>query len=200
MSTIRMLGLDPSLTNTGWAVLDVDTETLEITGVRAMDTIVTAPSKNKKVRKSSDKLERARTIAKTIAQVIREHDIKIATSEVPSGAQSANAAFAFGIVTGILASLSVPVIEVSPSEVKVAACGSKIADKEDIMRWAVDKTTDCPVKWKTSKKANEFEIEYEGGYVTKTMEHQADAIAAGEAAIQSEQFRQIAGILASVLS
>lgn len=201
MTKIRILGLDPSLAATGWAVLEVDCNNCSVTSVLDMGTITSAPSKVKKVRKSSDKLARSRAIAKRLDQVIKEYDIKVATSEIPSGAKSASAAFAFGIVTGLVASLPIPVIEVTPTEVKLAACGNKIADKEDIMRWAITVTEGSPAHslWKTGNVKNEFEIELGGKYLTKTMEHQADAIAVGKACADSEPFRQMAGVLSSVL-
>lgn len=202
MTVIRILGLDPSLANTGWAVLDVDTESREIVSVRAHGTIVTEKTKNKQVRKSSDDLARARTTAQTLAKLIQEHNIKLAASEVPSGAQSASASRAFGIVVGLLASLPIPIIEVSPTEVKMAVAGNKIADKEDIVRWAVELTQRVGGQefWNTSKAKNDWEIMVLSRYVTKTMEHQADAIASAQAAIKSEQFRQLTGFLASFLA
>lgn len=201
MSTIRLLGLDPSLTSTGWSVLEIDTDKREIVNVVAMGTIKTAPTKNKKMRKSSDDLARAKSIAQGLGQVIKEHNIKLAASEIPSGAQSASAAKAFGIVIGLLGWLPVPILEVTPREVKLAACDSAVADKEDIMRWALTVTEGTPVhmEWKTGRK-NEFEIEHDGKYLAKTMEHQADSIAVGHTAAKGEEFRNIAGVLASLLS
>lgn len=201
MSTIRLLGIDPSLTSTGWSVLEVDTETRSIVNVIAMGTIKTAPTKNKKQRKSSDDLDRARTIIVNLRNVIQEYDIKLAASEVPAGAQSAKAARAFGIVVGLLASLPVPMFEVTPRQVKMATCDSAVADKEDIMRWALTVTEGTPVhdKWKTGAK-NDFEIELHGKYMAKTMEHQADSIAVGHTAAKGDEFANLAGMLASVLA
>ena len=194
-----MLGLDPSLTHTGYVVVEVHAGTRQIVRTLEMGTIVTAPSKNKKVRKSSDALERARLVKNTIGDVISEHGIKIASSEVPSGAQSANACYAFGIVVGLLASLPIPIIEVSPREVKMATAGTATADKEDIVRWAVEKTAQDDIKWNTSKHPNDWEIPHNGGFVTKTMEHQADALAGVQAAITSEQFRQLSGMMLALI-
>lgn len=201
MTTIRMLGIDPSLTHTGYAVVEVDSITRTIQRVLEMGTIVTAPSKDKKVRKSSDDMHRARTHAVTLREVIARYQIKVGSAEIPSGGQSASAAKAFGIAIGILASLTIPLIEVSPMEVKVAACGSKVADKEDITRWAVELThrTGSDVDWDTGR-ANDWGIMHKDKCVSKTMEHQADSIAGVQAAIKSEQFRQLAGMLASLIS
>lgn len=196
---IRILGLDPSLANTGWAVADIDLQTLKIVQVVEMGTVVTQKSKNKRVRKSSDDLERARQSVGVIRALIDKHNVKIACSEVPSGAQSASASRAFGIVVGILASLTVPLVEVNPTEVKLAVAGNKIADKEDIVRWAVNLTKDHPVEWNTSKQPNDWEILVGERYITKTMEHQADAIAGIAAALATNEFRQIAAVLAQLI-
>jgi Holliday junction resolvasome RuvABC endonuclease subunit len=197
-----MLGIDPSLTHTGYAVCEVCTETRKIIRVLEMSTIKTEKTKNKQVRSSSDKMHRARAHAVKLREVIAQHQIRVGAAEVPSGGQSANAASAFGIAIGILASLTIPLIEVSPAEVKMASVGSKTADKEDIMRWALALTerTDSPVEWGVGPRKNEFEIEHRGGYILKDMEHQADAISGVQAAIASEQFRQLSGMMAALIS
>lgn len=201
MAVITMLGIDPSLQNTGYAVCEVDTEARTIVRVLEMGTIRTQPRNDKKVRKSSDDMHRARTHAVKLRDVIARHQIKVGAAEIPSGGQSASAAKAFGISIGILASLTIPLIEVSPSEVKMASAGTKTADKEDITRWAVELThrTDSGVDWDTGR-ANDWEIMHKGKCVAKTMEHQADAISGVAAAIQSEQFRQLAGMMAALIS
>lgn len=199
MAVITMLGLDPSLTSTGWAVGEVDLSRLTIKRIIDMGTVFTDKGKNKNVRKSSDDLARTRLIATTLNGVIKDHNIKVGASEVPSGGQSASAARAFGIVTGVLASLPIPLIEVTPTEVKVTACNSKVADKEDMVRWAVNLTKDDQVCWKYTKNPNDWEIPFNDGYVVKTMEHQADAIGALNAAVKSQQFAQLAGMMNSLI-
>lgn len=200
MTVIRVLGIDPSLTHTGWVVAEVDAKTRQIVNVLEGGTVVTEPTKAKQVRKSSDKLERARSIANTLRDVIERYGIKIASSEIPSGAKSANAAHAFGIVLGIIAGLTVPVVEVSPREVKLATAGKATADKEDIVRWAVGKSHGWPLVWKTTNRANDWEIMFDDAYVTKDEEHMADALAGVQAAVDGEQFRQLAGFALSLSS
>lgn len=203
MSLIKFIGIDPSLTHTGYAVAVVCTETLKIVTIEEMGTFITAPSKVKNFRKSSDDLARARTIAVPLRELVAKHGIKVGASEIPSGAQSARAALSFGIAIGILASLTVPLIEVTPSEVKMATVGTKTADKEDMVRWAVGMTDTLPtpdtLKWDTSKRANDWDIRQGNSFVLKTMEHQADGIAVIHTAIKSEQFRQLAGMMNSLI-
>lgn len=199
MSTIRILGIDPSLTSTGYSVVDVDLKTFKIDRVISIGTIKTEPDKGKKIRASSDALARSRHIVRALRSVIEEHDIKLAVSEVPSGGQSAKAVYAFGIVVGILASLPIPVIEVSQREVKMASVGVGYADKEDMVRWAVKLTAEHNVEWPISKRENEWAIPHAGGFVTKGAEHMADSIAAVSAGAKSEQFRQLAGMMFSLI-
>jgi Holliday junction resolvasome RuvABC endonuclease subunit len=200
MSVINLLGIDPSLTNTGYAVIAVDTATMSIVRVVEIGLIETAPTKVKSVRKSSDDLARARTIIEQIRAVIAKHNIKVGTSEIPSGAQSANAAKAFGIVIGMLASLPIPLIEVTPNEVKLATCGNKIADKEDIVRWAITLPIEGGVGFPCSRAKNEWMIEVQEGYISKKAEHPADACGTVAAALATQQFRQLAGMLAALIS
>jgi len=199
MSTIRILGIDPSLTHTGYCVVDVDHASRSIVQVIEKGTVVTAKSKSKTVRRSSDDVARAHAIATTLQDVIDRNRIKIACAEIPSGGQSASAAKAFGISIGILASLRIPLIEVSPMEVKMASAGSRVADKEDIVRWAVNLTREDPIEWNTTPKANDWAIEWKGGFVTKTVEHEADSIAGVAAAIASNEFRQLSGMLSAII-
>lgn len=199
MSTIRILGIDPSLTSTGYSVVDVDIKTFKIERVLTVGLITTEPDKGKKVRASSDALARSRHIARQLRAVIDNHDIKIAVSEVPSGGQSAKAVYAFGIVVGILASLPIPVIEVSQREVKMASVGVPYADKEDIVRWAVELTADSDIPWPTTKRENDWGIAYKDGFVTKAAEHMADSVATVAAGAKSEQFRQLAGMTLALI-
>jgi Holliday junction resolvasome RuvABC endonuclease subunit len=200
MAIINLLGIDPSLTNTGMAVISVDCSTAQIVAVKHIALVETAPSKIKSVRESSDALERARKIRAGVLATIAQHQIKLAVSEVPSGAQSASACYAFGIVVGLLAALPVPLIEVSPGEVKMAVGGKKSVDKEDIVRWALTLPGDLS-GMPASPQKNEWQIAnpFGKGYISKKAEHPADACGAVAAALKTQQFRQLAAMLASII-
>jgi Holliday junction resolvasome RuvABC endonuclease subunit len=200
VSTINLLGIDPSLTNTGYAVVAVDTKRFTIERILTVGLIETAPTKVKSVRRSSDDVSRARSIINELRQVARSCDIKIGASEVPSGAQSARAALSFGIAIGILASLPFPLIEVSPREVKLATGGTSTTDKEDIVRWATALPIIDASDWPSSKARNEWELEGGKGFISKKAEHPADAVAAVAAALKTEQFRQAIAMMESLIS
>lgn len=203
--TVRVLGLDPSLTATGWVVCDVDvsSDPPRIADIIELGLSETSPSKLKgkgKLRVSSDNVTRARTQRECMTAAVQTHGAQIACSEVPSGAQSAKAALAFGIVIGLLASLPIPMVEVTPSQVKEAATGDKYADKPEIMRWALEMTLKYGgfANWSFSKRPNDFDVEHKGQFLVKKMEHQADAVAVVQAAIVLPEFREMAKKITSI--
>ena len=98
----------------------------------------------------------------------------------------------FGTTIGIYACiegmLDVPTIEVSPSETKMAAVGTKTASKQEMIAWATEKYPDAP--WRTARGKV-------GGKPTLDNEHLADAIAIAEAGVKTPAFRQTIAILAA---
>jgi len=192
-------GLDPSLSNTGIVICEIDIETGTILDVPHMHLAETKTGGGgKKVRKNSDDLRRAREIveAEQVARVMFKP--KLVCVEVPQGTQSARGALSNGVCIGILGGINLPMIEVSPTEVKLASAGTKTADKEDIVRWALERFPNA--KWLTSSHKNEWEITHNGKYITKANEHLADAIAAVAAAVKTEQFRGMLAMLKAVQS
>lgn len=194
---IRLLGIDPSMSNTGYAVADYIIGAEKPIDIIKVGLIETEPGGNKKVRKSSDDLRRARDLHTGLMDVIQKYDIRIATAEIPSGAQSARASLSNGMCVGFLASLPIPIIEVSPTEVKLASAGTKTADKEDIVRWAVNMAPAAP-GWPVSNRANDWEIACGDKWIVKKAEHPADACAAIAAAAKTEQFKQLIGMIQSL--
>lgn len=183
MSRILVAGLDGSLRNFGVAIAWLDTETLEFE-IKDLVLIKTEKDKHKQVRKSSDNLVRAQTIHRGVIEALR--GVTSAFLEVPSGGQSYDAVLGFGIVTGIYASLPVPVVEVSPSETKLAAVGTKTASKQEMIDWAVEKFPAAP--WRTRKLKGEI-------VPTLDNEHLADAVAILHAGVRVPAFQQTLAIL-----
>lgn len=197
MQTIPVLGIDPSLNNTGLSVVDIDIDSMKIAGVRRILMASTDRQTGKTVRKSSDDLRRAQSIIADIRGQIREHGVRIVAAEIPSGAQSASAAFANGLCVGCIASIRIPVVQVSPLETKMATVGSKTASKADIIRWALDRWPDAD--WVTGSRANDWDIQNaEGRHLTKVNEHMADALAIVEAALLTPEMRMVAAALRSI--
>jgi Holliday junction resolvasome RuvABC endonuclease subunit len=179
MSKITILGHDPSLANWGFALVDVDPISLDMTP-RLIKLQRTEKSKNKQVRASADKLVRARQLRQAFVEL--EKDAHMNAGEVPSGSQSATASNALGIATGVLACHSKPLIEVNPTEVKKAVTGYSTASKEEMVEWATNLWPD--LQW---IKGKAFQSKY-----ASQNEHMADALAIVYTAIRTEQFKQAA--------
>lgn len=188
MPKIFITGVDPSLSNfgmvRGW--IDLDTNEFHPTALRLCET--KPDSSNKTVRKNSQDLERTQQLYKAFQEEITPSDL-IAV-EIPVGSQSARAMASYGACLGVLASaVEWPMIQLTPTEVKMASVGSKTASKADMIKWA---TTLYPnLNWFTNTR---------NGVTTYSNknEHLADAIAAVHAAIQTNEFKQIAMVRKSI--
>ena len=179
---IKILAVDPSLRNFGMARFIYDMTTSEL-DLRWMSLVVTEKDQDKKVRRNSDDLKRAQTITRAFYSEAYSADYIFA--EIPSGAQSARAAFGFGMQVGILAGAPKPIIQVMPTETKVAAVGRKTASKEEIINWAVEKYPNGD--WLRVKRKGEMVL-------TDANEHLADACAIAEAGVLTDEFQRIIAI------
>ena len=187
MRSIRILGLDPSLANTGycWGNYLLDESTFMPEGIELIETSV---GKNKKVRKSSDDFARCRKILHQLREVVSQKGIQYAFAELPTGSQNASAMKGYGVSIAVMASLRVPVIQVTPMEVKVAALDNKKASKQDMITWAVSRWPNLP--WKTRMLKGQREL-------LNKNEHMADSLAAVQAGLGTEQwFQALAAIQA----
>jgi Holliday junction resolvasome RuvABC endonuclease subunit len=178
---LRIIGLDPSLTHTGIAIGEYDTDTSGFV-VRELRIVVTENEKGKLVRQNSDDLRRARMVSEGIRLAC--DGALFAVSEVPTGAQSARAALAFGMVIGILANVAVPLIQVTPTEVKMAAVGHRQASKEEMIEWAVGKHP--LANWMLHERNGKT---HKKGDLMNANEHLADAVAVVEAGMLTDQWK-----------
>lgn len=180
MNTIKVIAIDAAFANMGLAAASI-----KLNGdVICHDLLLVSTGTEDKmvVRKSSNDLRRAQELVSALREWTGKHDPQIAFAEVPSGSQSASAARALGIAVGVLASCSVPIIEVSPMEVKrLFGTGKKGATKDEIIAWSVRKWPDA--NWKRFK-----------GGITKNNEHLADAMATITAGIKTPAFQQLVSL------
>jgi Holliday junction resolvasome RuvABC endonuclease subunit len=175
MSHINVLAVDPSLANFGMAYLRVELSSLEIS-ITGLSLIETEKRSNKTVRQNSDDLRRAQEIVQRFHAAAAGNTVCFA--EIPTGAQSARAMYAFGLSVGVLASCPIPLIQVQPFETKLATVGTKTASKEEMIEWAVEKYSTAP--WLRH-----------GGKIVNKNEHLADAVAIAHAGVKHEQFQQL---------
>ena len=180
---IKAIAIDAAFANMGLACVEIELgEMIKVVGVDL--TLVSTERQDKKVvRKSSDDLRRAKILADALGAYARGHAAQIAFAEVPSGSQSASAARALGIAVGVLGSYPVPIVEVSPMEVKrLFAPGSKRkVPKTEIIAWAMRQWPQLP--WLKH-----------AGKTTLANEHLADAMAIVMAGISTAEFKQTLAI------
>lgn len=187
---LKVAGLDPSLRNFGLAKGQFDITTSALT-MRGIDTIRTENESGKTVRKSSDDLRCASLLHGGAQAWIA--DAAAVFAEVPSGSQSARGSFSNGVCLGVLAGLGAKLIQVNPLEVKRAAVGSKNASKEEMVEWAVEKFPELP--WIIAKSGK-----FKGKPSVDQNEHMADACAAINAGVQTDEFKSLVRMLASLSS
>ena len=175
---IPVLGMDPSLTNWGLAAAELDLET----GYLSTPTVLlVSPTeiRGKQVRVNSNDLHRAEQLAR-IAFGAAEI-AKAVFVEIPVGSQSARAMASYGICIGVLAAMrakGIPIIEVTPTEVKTSFTGNKNATKTDMINKALELYPDV-----------DFPIHK--GKPAQKSEHLADAIAAIHAGVHTPAFQTI---------
>jgi Holliday junction resolvasome RuvABC endonuclease subunit len=200
MSKLNIVGFDPSLSNWGIAkaVLDLDTMTFEILDLSLICTEVEKDKKTRKqVRQNSQDLDRAQLLVKGMKAACEGSWLAIA--EVPVGSQSARAMASYGVCIGVLASCPVPLIQVTPNEVKLAGAGVKTATKEEMIEWAMTKYPNANwMRHKHSAKGKPHKTSpgvmvgaFNKGDPINDNEHLADAVAAIQAGIDTDQFRQL---------
>ena len=128
--SVYVLGLDPSLTATGWAVLELRSETIVDCGV-----IRTAPAKaSERLYKAEDDARRGKVILATLRDVIARWRPILAAQEASLGSQNARAAAALARAQQACVDAvgELGLEWVTPMDAKVAAAGSKTASKAEV--------------------------------------------------------------------
>jgi Holliday junction resolvasome RuvABC endonuclease subunit len=176
---MRIIGIDPSLRNFGIVQAELDPQTLDfkIGEMRLVESEDNA-TKAKTVRKNSDDLRRASILFEGMVEAVT--GASFAFVEVPVGSQSARAMASYGICIGVLAACPIPIIQVTPGEVKQAATGYKTAEKSEMIAAAVKEFPEA--KWLTRKVKGEVKL-------VNDNEHLADACYAIKAGLRSAEFK-----------
>ena len=179
MNVIRAASFDPSMRAFGIARVIIKLDTMQI-GVENLVLLTTEKRANKIVRQHSDDLRRAQELQR--GMIANCDKCSIAFAEIPTGAQSARAMYAFGLAVGVMASCPIPLIQVQPFETKLATVGTKTASKEEMIEWATGAYPNAP--WlRLGGKAD--------GRILNDNEHLADAIAVSHAGIRTDEFKRL---------
>jgi Holliday junction resolvasome RuvABC endonuclease subunit len=186
---IKVVGIDISLSNLGMAVGYYDTEAARF-AVEKLVLVETELDKasRKTVRKNSDDLRRATLLQKALTLICK--DATVAMVEMPVGSKSARAMASYGVCIGVMASCPVPLIQLTPYEVKEAAVGHKQAAKEEMIAWGADRFPDAP--WRRHTRIGKG---YKPGDLMAVNEHLADACAAVEAGLKTDEFARMLSML-----
>jgi Holliday junction resolvasome RuvABC endonuclease subunit len=191
---IKVVGIDPSLTATGLAKGTYDTITGELK-ITELLLVETQAQTGKTVRRNSDDMRRSSDIARTVHAFLK--GAHVAFAEIPTGSQSARANLAFGVCIGIMSTVGIVgefrgrLIQVLPQEVKKAFTGSKNAAKEEMIDEARRRWPDAP--WMTRKLKGQIVP------VAKN-EHLADACAAINAGIKTDEFLSVVQMTAGIVN
>lgn len=179
MSKIQVIGIDPALRNFGFAFAELDLDHMTF-DVKELQLVKTESTKVKTTRKNSDDMERCRSLY--VALKAAEKRAKIAFVEMPVGSQSARAMMSYGACMTLIAALDIPVIQLTPKEVKIAAVADQNATKREMISWAASKHPGA--NWLVSR-----------GRLIDDNEHLADAIGAINAGMQNSEFQAIVAMM-----
>ncbi len=174
---ITVVGLDPSMNNFGIVIAKLDLETLELSD---LNLVLSQPNHElgKTVRVNSKDLATAKQHWETLQELIPDNALVFA--EIPVGSQSSRAMASYGMCIGLIASIPNTVIQVTPTEVKLAAVGNKTATKAEMIQWATNKYLSA--NWLTTKRKGVESF-------TDKNEHLADAVAAIHAGLNTHEFK-----------
>lgn len=190
MKSMKIIGMDPSTSNWGICQAEVNLDTLDVV-ISDLILITTESEKAKGVMKQSDDLRRAKELRKGAWKACEGY--KLCISEIPymnpAGYPAAN--FNSGLVTGVLASLPIPLIQVFPQDVKMMATGARNAAKEEMIETAMMKHPEAP--WLMRKSKGKMRP-------IKANEHLADAMWVIYTGLQSVQFQQLLAMYRSSLA
>lgn len=171
-------GLDPSLSNFGMAKGKLENSYFTLDHLQLVST--EAATNKKQIRVNSDDLNRAKLLHSAMQQFLEGVDM--VAIEIPVGSQSARAMASYGICVGIISSIKIPILQVTPTEVKLAATSNKNATKKEMIDWATETFPNADWLYKKQRGVRSL--------VDKN-EHLADAVAAIKAAAMSDTFKQL---------
>lgn len=181
---IRVVGFDPSLRNWGVAKGSIDMAGGGVLVLDHVDVIQPVLPTGKQVRQNSIDLEAAAQLCAAAMDFAK--GAQAIFVEVPVGSQSARAMASYGICVGVLGALrasGIPFFEVTPTEVKLAACKDKNATKEQMIAWATAQHPEAP--WPMYKQNGELLLS------EAKAEHMADATGAIYAGVRTNSFKQL---------
>lgn len=179
---LKVVGLDPSLRNWGWAIGVYD----PVSGLLTMKYLGIAQTKHikklpKGMRRNQVDMDAATHLYQSVISSLVDADAVFV--EVPVSSQSAAAMKSYGICVGLLGALHATGIRFYPvtaTDVKMTAVGDPEASKKQMISWA---TASYPgLNWPTRKEKGVMVFN------ESIAEHMADACAAAKIGVTLANF------------
>lgn len=168
---MRVLAIDPGIASTGICLANLNGATLKPYRVGYFQT-KGVPKKKRIGSKSSEDYSRIKQVMRYLGRIIRKHKPSLIAAEIPvGGAPNAAAAKYLAMATAVMVSIEVrfkvPLIQISPHDVKMRFTGNKKAKKPEIIEKAMRLHGNLK-GW--PKKPG-------GAYAAGKLEHPSDAVA-----------------------
>lgn len=179
---MKIVGIDPSLRN--WGMVKVTYNPI-LNQVYVNTSKLIQPKQLEKANRTNEKDVYSASQLYSFSKEFIDKDVDAICIEVPTGSQSSRAMASYGTCVGVIGSLhdlGIPIIQVTPTEVKKVT-GDRVADKKDIIEWVMNKHPEYQLPMQ--KKQGMKEPIY-----TKA-EHLADALLAVYAALDKPTFKQV---------
>lgn len=183
---IPVVGFDPSIRNWGMAASTLCLAT-GVLDDPVLSLIRVQGQSGKQVRQNSTDLHLAEQLSRGALAQARQ--AKVVFVEVPIGSQSSRAMASYGICIGVLGTIraeGIPLVEVTPPEVKETFTGNRNATKEMMVNKALSlyPSSNFPT--------------HAGKVSYNKAEHLADAIAAIHAGVHTPMFQNLMRLLKEV--
>lgn len=179
---MKFVSIDPSFRSTAIIAGEIndDNKTLY---PNVSFIIQTEKNKNKKVRASSDTIQRCKQLYEKVNNFISEYSPNVVFVETPQGSQSFKGAVNYGTSCFLIATIKPAPIEVTPVEVKKQTVGKKTATKEEMIDWCLENYS-----------SSILEKNKDGSVNKSKSEHLADAMAVAHCGITTDQYKQLVGL------
>jgi Holliday junction resolvasome RuvABC endonuclease subunit len=166
--------MDPSFRNWGLAYCEYDNGVITVLKTQLVQTVEPQGTK-----RSAGDIQSCATLFDALDEAMYQFSPDILVAEIPIGSRSSRAANGYGVCMALLGALSsygVPMVHVTPNQVK-GIVGSSTASKNDVIDWVLKKHPTVPFPRRG------------GAIVSSKSEHMADAIAALHAATKLQSFK-----------
>lgn len=174
--SIPVLTNDPSLTEWGYAVVDIKKD-FRLPIITAGCIKTKAENKKRRIRKGDDDCRRVREIVVQLSCIIKQHNVQYIVSELPHGSQVASGAKMIGVTIGVLESLS-DALEISlewysEADAKKALLEKRSATKRETIN-AITEIYEVPwtgVKYKDEAMADAMAIYHVASQLSPTLNY-----------------------------